>query len=162
MECLVKCSWLTRGDIPAVIDIEEECFEFPWRMDELVNMLRHRSIIGMVAEVNAEVVGFMVYELHPYHLHLLNFAVRPDLWRKGIGTQMMQKLTHELGCTKRQKIITEVRDANLRAHLFLKACGFWATDVLHDFYDESTEDAYVFEYTKQAARVEPVKVRVAT
>ena len=151
MQDAIKCRWMIRSDMKTVMDIEDECFEHPWRLEAFAGTLRKRSIIGMVAERAQEVVGFMVYELHKHHVEVLNFAVMPVVWRTGVGTAMLDKLKGKLSQTKRRKLLLVVRENNLRAHRFLKAGGFRATEVLHGFYDETEEDAYVFEFTHEAA-----------
>ena len=76
---------MIRRDMPAVIGIENACFEFAWNEDDFIRCLRQRNCIGMVAEEEDKVVGFMIYELHKNRLHILNFAVHPDHRRVGIG-----------------------------------------------------------------------------
>ena len=55
---------MIRRDMPEVIPIETASFEFPWSEDDFVRCLRQRNCIGMVAEMDDQVVGFMIYELH--------------------------------------------------------------------------------------------------
>ncbi|MEZ6091062.1 MAG: ribosomal-protein-alanine N-acetyltransferase RimI, partial [Pirellulaceae bacterium] len=50
---------MIRRDMPSVLDIEAACFEFSWSEDEFIRCLRQRNCIGMVAEENDQVVGFM-------------------------------------------------------------------------------------------------------
>ena len=44
----------------------------------------------------------------------------------------------------------EVRETNLAAQLFFRSLSFRAVNVLHDFYDDTTEDAYVMQYRHRA------------
>ncbi|MCA9208120.1 MAG: GNAT family N-acetyltransferase, partial [Planctomycetales bacterium] len=88
-------------------------------------------------------VGFMIYELHKTRLHILNFAVNPAFRRRGVGEAMVGKLISKLSPQRRNHIRLEVRETNLPAQLFFKNSGFVATSVLKDFYDDTTEDAYV-------------------
>lgn len=103
----------------------------------------------MVAEYDDRVVGFMIYELHKNQLRVLNFAVRPDIRRAGIGSQMIQKLIGKLTPQRRDRIMLEVRETNLAAQLFFRRAGFRAVSVLRDYYDDTTEDAYVMQYRFQ-------------
>lgn len=164
MDCNLKthCRWMIRRDVEEVMAIEEECFDYPWTKEQLAKKLRERHIIGMVAEHRERIVGFMVYGLYRFHLHLINFAVLPEVWRNGVGTQMVDKLIGKLSQQKsRLKIICEIKEGNTRAHLFFRSCGFRAVDILHDYYDDVDEDAYVFEYLLAPAQPRPVKVLVA-
>jgi ribosomal-protein-alanine N-acetyltransferase len=142
----VHIRWMIRRDMPEVLQIERESFEFPWFEEEFIRCLRQRNCIGMVAEHAERVVGFMIYELHKTRLHILNFAVAGDVRRRGVGRQMIEKLISKLSSQRRTRITLEVRETNLAAQVFFRAHGFRATSVLHDFYDDSPEDAYLMQY----------------
>ena len=71
----VQIRWMIRRDMPEVLKIEHESFEFNWTEEDFLACLRQRNCIGMVAEHDNRVVGFMIYELHKTRLHILNFAV---------------------------------------------------------------------------------------
>ncbi|WP_442482791.1 ribosomal protein S18-alanine N-acetyltransferase [Aeoliella sp. SH292] len=142
----VHIRWMIRRDMGEVLQIEKGSFEFPWFEEDFVRCLRQRNCIGMVAEYGERVVGFMIYELHKTRLHVLNFAVAPEYRRLAIGEQMIDKLVSKLSSQRRTRISLEVRETNLNAQLFFKHAGFRATAVLRDFYDDSTEDAYVMQY----------------
>ena len=47
-----------------------------------------------------------------------------------------------------------MRETNLSAQLFFRDAGFRAVSVLRDFYDDTTEDAYLmqFEYRPESQR----------
>jgi len=108
--------------------------------------LRQRNCIGMVAERDERVVGFMIYELHKTRLHIMNFAVAKADRRRGVGTQMIEKLAGKLSPQRRTRILLEVRETNLAAQLFFRRHNFRAVNVLRDFYDDTTEDAYLMQY----------------
>ena len=154
----VHIRWMIRRDMAEVLDIEQASFEFPWSEEDFVRCLRQRNCIGMVAEYGERIVGFMIYELHKNRLHILNFSVAPWARRQGVGTQMLDKLVGKLSSQRRTRITLEVRETNLAAQLFFKSGGFRAVSVLRDFYDDSTEDAYVMQYYCRDvdAQVEPV------
>ena len=93
----------------------------------------------MVAEVDDRVVGFMIYELHKARIHVLNFAVVEDYRRRGVGSQMLAKLSAKLSLQRRCRIVLEVRETNLDAQLFFRENGFRAVSVLHDYYADTPE-----------------------
>lgn len=138
--------WMIRRDMPAVLGIENESFEFPWTEDEFIRCLRQRDCIGMVAECSEQVVGFMIYELHRTRIHALSFAVHPDFRRQSVGSAMITKLVSKLAYQRRNRIVLEVRETNLSAQLFFRSLGFRATGVLRNFYEDSTEDAFMMQY----------------
>ena len=145
----VHIRWMIRRDMSEVLEIEQQSFEFPWSEEDFIRCLRQRNCIGMVAEYEERVVGFMIYELHKSRLHVLNFAVNSDCRRHGIGRQMIDKLIGKLSAQRRNRIMLEVRETNLDAQLFFRTAGFRAISVLRDFYDDTTEDAYLMQYRYQ-------------
>ena len=146
--------WMIRRDMANVLDIEEKSFEYPWSEEEFVRCLRQRNCIGMVAEHENEVVGFMIYELHKNRLHLLNFAVAAHYRRKGVGRAMIDKLASKLSLDRRNRIMLEVRETNLIAQLFFRQLGFKAVSVLREFYEDTPEDAYLMQYRHRASAEE--------
>ena len=142
----IQIRWLIRRDMEEVLEIERSSFEFPWTDEDFLCCLRQRNCIGMVAEHDQQIVGFMIYELHKSKLRILNFAVAPSARRKHVGTQMVQRLVDKLSQQRRQEIILEVRETNLEAQLFFKNQNFRAMCVLRNHYDDTTEDAYYMQF----------------
>jgi len=142
----VHIRWMIRRDMPDVLAIEQQCFEFPWSEEEFIRCLRQRNCIGMVAEHDDRVVGFMIYELNKNRIHVLNFAVAADCRRRGVGSQMIAKLIGKLSAQRRTRITLEVRETNLAAQLFFRSAGLRAVSVLRNFYDDTPEDAYLMQY----------------
>ncbi len=142
----VHIRWMIRRDMPEVLQIEQQCFEFAWTEEDFLRCLRQRNCIGMVAEHGEKVVGFMIYELHKNKLHILNFAVHSSWRRLAVGNQMVQKLISKLSSHRRTRITLEVRETNLAAQLFFRHEEFRAVRVLRTFYEDSGEDAFLMEY----------------
>lgn len=142
----VHIRWMIRRDMPEVLHIERESYDYPWLEEDFLRCLRQRNCIGMVAELGEKVVGFMIYELHKTKLHILNFAVDPDYRRRGVGTQMVAKLISKLSAHRRTSIMLEARESNLSAQLFFRENGFRAVCVLREYFEDTGEDAYAMQY----------------
>lgn len=144
--------WMIRRDMPEVCSIENVSNEYPWCEEDFLRCMRQRNCISMVAERSLVpntyegVLGFMMYELHKYKLHILNFAVHADHRRCGIGIQMVEKLMNKLSPHRRSRITLELRETNLDAQFFFRAAGFRATSVAREWFPDSGEDAYLMEY----------------
>jgi [ribosomal protein S18]-alanine N-acetyltransferase len=152
----VHIRWMIRRDMADVLAIEGEGFEFPWCEDDFLRCLRQRNCIGMVAEQDDRVVGFMIYELHKSRLHILNFAVGAAFRRTGVATEMVNKLIGKLSTQRRNRILLEVRETNLAAQLFFRAAGFRAVSVLRAFYEDTPEDAYLMQFRYRGAEAPAV------
>lgn len=157
----VHIRWMIRRDMPEVLEIEKDSFEFPWTEEDFIRCVRQRNCIGMVAEFKEEIVGYMVYELHKSRVHLLSFATHPDFRYRSVGRQLVDKLKSKLRDGGRCRITLEVRETNLDAQLFFQQCGFAATAVLEDYYFDRAEDAYVMEYhvSEQSPQFKPRRQR---
>lgn len=134
--------WMIRRDLARVVAIEAASSGAPWGEADFVAALKQRNCIAMVAEVGEEVVGFMVYELHPGEIRLVKAAVDPDRRRLGIGRRLMDRLAGKLGNGRRRCLSASVRETDLAAQLFLRACGWQAVDILRGACDDTGEDAY--------------------
>jgi len=143
----IQIRWMIRRDMPLVFEIDEKSSPHPWSEEDFSRQLRRRNCIGMVAEHNNQIVGFMIYELHKASLHVLNFAVHPAVRHRRVGQQMIAKLVDKLSQQRRERIDLLVRESNLSSQFFLKAMGFRAVKVLRGYWDDSGEDAYQMRYS---------------
>lgn len=142
----VQIRWMIRRDMDEILTIERDNFgSLAWADDDFCRHLRARNVIGAVAELGNEIVGYMVYELHKTRLRILNFAVDVHSQSCGIGTRMVQRLKEKLSLQKRNEIVLEIRETNLRGQLFFANRGFVAVSVLREHFDNG-EDAYQMEY----------------
>lgn len=142
----LQVRWLLRRDMDEVLSIERSSFECPWTEEEFRHCLRQSDCIGMVAEIDYEIVGFMIYGLRQSLLRILNVAVSPGMRRHGVGQQMVQRLIDKLAQQRRREIVLEVREPNLDAQLFFANSGFRAQSVLRNHYNDTDEDAYHMVY----------------
>mgnify|MGYP001283816810 CR=1 FL=1 len=142
----VQIRWLIRRDMPEVLAMENECFEeTPWSEEDFFSLLRQINRIGMVAEHDGQIMGYMIYELHKSNLNVLNFAVGKANQRQGVGRALVEKLTSKLS-QHRHFLTLALCEQNLRGQLFFKAMGFTAVRVEKGYYEETNQDAYIFNY----------------
>lgn len=134
--------WLIQRDFPEVLAIDRDGFDPPWTEEEFLTRLRQRTTIGMIAESLdptegkhwCPVVGFFIYTLHEHHVELHRIAVAPRYRRRGVGRAMLAKLNEKLSAHRRTSAMLSVPDDNLNAHLWLRACGWWAEGIEGDAY----------------------------
>jgi [ribosomal protein S18]-alanine N-acetyltransferase len=156
--------WCIRRDMPEVLAIEAVGSAYPWDEEEFLRCLRQRNCIGMVAEQNEKVFGFMIYELHKQKLHVLNLKVDKSLGsvaEEGSEGQLcfnalVDKLISKLSSHRRIGITWEVRESDLDVQIALKKKGFTAYSVNRESFSDSGEDGYAFKYVLPAES--PVEV----
>ena len=143
-----KIRWMLSRDMPAVLDIEADSFESPWLEGHFICCLWFRNCIGMVAERDKQIVGIMVYMLKKHHILLLNLCVAAGARRQGVGTAMIDRIKEKLGRScYRKTVAAKVRERNLAAQLFFRKNGFRAASVIRDYYEDTSEDAYLMRFT---------------
>lgn len=143
----LKIRWLIHRDRQDVVAIESFSFANPWSDDDFSLALRQSKCIGLVAEHKDDVIGFVIYELEKHALRIINLAVSPAYRKRGVGSALVQRLIDKLSIQKRKFVEINVRESDLRVQKFLQSKGFWATKVLRNHYEDSSEDAYLFRYT---------------
>lgn len=139
--------WLTYADMPAVLQIERDCYEYgPWEKEDFLAFLGSYNSIAIVAEYGGDIRGFMLYEITQVKFNIIECAVDPKFRNKGIGRRLVEKLKERLAVNKRCRISVEVREHNLDAQLFFRALGFKAITTTKAFYDDNNEDAIRMVY----------------
>jgi ribosomal-protein-alanine N-acetyltransferase len=138
----VHIRWMIRRDMTEVLEIEKNSFEFPWSEEDFIRCLRQRNCIGMVAEYDERVVGFMIYELSGNRINVLNFVSHPQFRNQGIGCAMASRLRGKLS-HRRTQLQIKIRESNLHGQLFFRNRGFKAIAVVPSSYLETDEGAYL-------------------
>lgn len=140
----VSHRWMIRRDLDNVVWIEERSYEEPWTVDEFLQCLRHRNVIGVVQESGGQVVGYAVYELNKRTLDVLTFGIHPAFRRRGNGRQLLWHMKKKLN-DKRRYLDCTLSERNVSGQLFLRACGFRVIQIICGLFDEQT-DGYMFRF----------------
>lgn len=147
-----RVRWLIRRDLAQVVEIEQLCFPSPWSEKEFLEYLRNRSCIGYVvtpAGNDRQVLGFAIKQFAVDRAEITNLAVHPSCWRRGHGRRLVAHLQAEV--ERRELLLVCVRETNVTAQVFFRACGFRLTHVERDFYADIDEERYCFEWRKGGA-----------
>jgi len=139
----VSIRWFIKRDMPNVLKLQEN-FEFSWEEEDFIEALVQTNCIGMIAEANNEIVGFIIYELYRENFYIVNLAVKENYRRQKVGSQLIGLLQDRLNPHRRTFINTNVRENQLQAQLFLKNLSFKAS-IVKDYYEDN-KDSYYFRY----------------
>ena len=155
----VSIHWLTDRHVLDVLRTELH-YPHPWCDNKIHHARNDQFTIPLVAVWQepgphyGRVVGHIVYRLRNNTIDLLRIATNPHFCRRGVGRSMVERLKAKLATNgRRTRIETRVRETNLGAQHFLAACGLEAKQVLREWWEDSGEDAYLFEY-RMAKRTE--------
>ena len=134
---------MTAEDIPAVAQIEKECFSQPWSEQGFLDGMK--DAIFFVAE-DPQIVGYIGMYRMPPEGEITNVAVTPKMRKKGCGRELllrMQQWADEHGI---DRIVLEVRSGNEPAIHLYRTCGFEKIGVRKNFYQFPREDADIMEF----------------
>src|SRR3954452_18812903 len=129
------------GDLPSVISIERTSFPTPWSLAMFVLELSKPSGICLAAEDSEGLVGYLVCARYDEVWHLMNVAVRPERRRRGIATELIEKLFDEAGAGARFTL--EVRFSNAPAIQMYRPFGFRSAGRRRRYYHDNGEDALI-------------------
>ena len=140
---------LTFADLPQVVAIERRAFTTPWSLAMFVLELSKPSGICLAAELETELVGYLVCSRYDTVWHLMNIAVEPDWRRRGIGSALLQALLERVGDDA--QVTLEVRRSNHGAVALYERFGFRSAGVRPRYYADNGEDAVVMWRTAPPA-----------
>lgn len=144
LEIEVRVRWFMTTDLDGVMRVEEQSFHDGMDRTKMKKLLRKSSCL--VAQLDNEIVGFLIYTDDESDLYVTNMAVRPEYRRYRIGTQLMERLLRHLQREDRHRITTDILEHNETMQYFLRSAGFratrtkWITDT-----DGHRYESYFFE-----------------
>jgi [ribosomal protein S18]-alanine N-acetyltransferase len=116
---------MVESDIPALLTIEQVCFEELWRYDTL----SFRDIAAthpyfVVAEKDGKVIGYQFNALDAEFGYLVRIAVHPSAEGKGIGIRLMAEAIRFFEKSRVLRIMLNSQSDNTHAHRLYEWFGF--------------------------------------
>lgn len=132
------------ADIPAVLLVEKDSYEFPWSAGNFVDSI-HAGYSAWVYEVGGEIIGHAVLMTVLEEAHLLNITIAPAWRRQGLGRVLLK---HAMDAARSQQVrvmFLEVRPSNRPAIGLYEKNGFEAFALRKGYYPAQAgrEDALV-------------------
>jgi [ribosomal protein S18]-alanine N-acetyltransferase len=114
-----------KRDIPALLVIEEACFEDFWRYDALsFEDIASTHPYFVVAELNGKIVGYQFNALEDEFGYLVRIAVHPSASGQGVGVRLMSAAIAFFQQAHVLRIMLNTQDDNVRAHKLYEWFGF--------------------------------------
>jgi ribosomal-protein-alanine N-acetyltransferase len=137
---------MVRADVSEVARLEARTFTLAWNAEGFERFLADPGRFAWVAvDALDGVAGYAAVDLDGKTAHLMNFAVRRDVRRKGVGTRLMRELLGALRWRGAKRLYLEVRASNAPAQAFYGRFGFIVRRTRRSYYRDNSEDARVME-----------------
>lgn len=130
-----KLRFIAPSDWPEVMDIERNSFDYPWMEIEFRRLVRQEETTCLVAELDCEVIGYVVYSRMAGGIFINNIAVHEKYRRGGVASEMLRAVKGRIH-GRWNYLFTYVSEYSLGAQLFLKSQGFSWTETIKDYFDE--------------------------
>ncbi|MGD0960636.1 MAG: ribosomal protein S18-alanine N-acetyltransferase [Methylomonas sp.] len=143
---LLRLRKMDHVDLPAVLEIEEQNYEFPWPEGIFKDCLRTMTYTNWVCEAPGDIiVGYCIISIAAGESHIMNISVCPSFQRQGAGRKMLDHLI-EFARPRAEQLFLEVRPSNPGAIDLYRKTGFREIGVRKDYYPakQGREDAIMF------------------
>lgn len=136
MELLVRKACC--DDIPALCELERQCFSLPWSADAFIGFFGNGCSLCLVCEADGEVCGYVGVNVIMGEGEITNLAVSENHRRMGIGELLITRLCETDGL---ERVLLDVRVSNTAARRLYEKCGFSVDGIRRGFYSKPREDA---------------------
>jgi len=151
----VSLHWLGAGDFARAFRLVSLWPVPGWDVGDLGACLRSVDTAGVVAEVQGQLAGAVVYRMQRALSEVIirGLVVVPAWRRRGVGTRLLGAVRAKLlgGYDRVSVVVPETATA---AQLFLRASGFKAVQVLRSYFGD--EAGYVMELQAAEATSQPL------
>ena len=136
---------MTLEDIPAVVEIEKQCFSLPWSEKSFEDSITREDTIFLVCETEDAIAGYMGLYLSFDEASVTNVAVSPNLRKQGCGEALVTKAKEAAKEAGAECVFLEVRQSNEPALSLYKKKGFEEIGIRKKFYEHPVEDAIIMK-----------------
>ncbi len=140
---LVDIDFMNLGDLDEVLEIEKECFPFPWSERTFREELELKDSVYIVARLKDKVVGYAGIRFYQRQGHITTIAVAPRWRRNQIGEQLLLALLEIAKDRKVKSVVLEVNPANLPARNLYEKYGFKPIGLIPGYYRNEGADAVI-------------------
>ena len=148
---------MTLQDVPAVAEVEKQCFSLPWSEQSLINSVVREDTLFLVCEesvakegnnlelAESGIVGYIGMYLSFDEGDITNVAVAPSHRKKGYGETLVSSAIAHAKEKRLEMILLEVRVSNTPAISLYKKMGFEELGLRKKFYEHPVEDALIMK-----------------
>lgn len=134
---------MTPSDLPAVGQLEQQCFSDAWSRKLLEDGLNCEFDRFFVAELEGKVCGYANLRVIAGEGEIERIAVDSRFRRMGIGRKLMEKMEESARDAGVGDMTLEVRESNGQARKLYETCGFKEEGRRKRYYRNPEEDAVI-------------------
>ena len=126
----MRTRWMLRKHLPEVVELDRDSYgDDHWDKDDFCTILNQRNCIGMVAEDDDHnVLGFVIYVLHPHHLMVMRFIGLYDEVAEVLVDMLKAKLSKE----RKSSVSLVMHERSTDSLLLMQSLGFYAVGCCGD------------------------------
>ena len=137
-------------DLPAVLEIENAVYPYPWTRANFLDSLYAGHEAWVLRDDKGVLLGYFFIMLIVDEAHLLNISVRGDLHGRGIGRLLLDRVAQLAREKGMASILLEVRPSNACAIKLYERFGFGQIGRRKAYYPAAgngREDAVVMRFS---------------
>jgi [ribosomal protein S18]-alanine N-acetyltransferase len=139
----VEIRVLAVDDLPAIEGIERRAYPTPWSRSMFASELAKPTSICLGAFEGLDLIGYVINSRYVDAWHIMNVAVAPEHQRRGVATQLLERLFELTRNDERRGYTLEVRVTNEAAIRLYDRLGFEARGIRRGYYTDNREDALI-------------------
>jgi [ribosomal protein S18]-alanine N-acetyltransferase len=130
-------------DLSQIEAIEQRAYPTPWSRSMFASELAKPTSVCLGAFEGEELVGYVINSRYVDAWHVMNVAVHPDHRRRGIASQLLERLFDLTRDDERRGYTLEVRVSNDDAIALYEKLGFEPRGIRRGYYTDNREDALI-------------------
>ncbi len=136
---------MEESDIPAVMEIEQSAYEFPWTEGIFRDCIRAGYCCRVVQRNDTTIIAYAVMSLGAGEAHILNLCVAPPWQQQGYGRALMSDMMDLARRLQADTLFLEVRPSNVAARALYDRLGFNELATRGGYYPsrQGREDALI-------------------
>ena len=134
---------LDLSNLDGIESIEQRAYPTPWSRSMFASELAKPTSICLGAFEGVDLVGYIINSRYVDAWHVMNVAVDPGHQRRGVATQLLERLFELTRDDERRGYTLEVRVSNTGAINLYEGLGFEARGIRRGYYTDNREDALI-------------------
>src|SRR4030081_34673 len=130
-------------DLSAIEAIEQKAYPTPWSRSMFASELAKPTSICLGAFEGEDLLGYVINSRYVDAWHIMNVAVDPQHQRRGVATQLLERLFELTRDDERRGYTLEVRISNEDAIRLYEKLGFESRGIRRGYYTDNREDALI-------------------